>query len=161
MTSHESRDLCPDEGCFNCCFVMLKLVQSTNNKSLHSKCTPFGLATVVQHCPTPPSYSGMRERSSCILSAAWVWAWTTCACCLQCAPGCLQLQAISDADGSAVLHNQSCTSISSDSSTPALSLPPASLNASWTAAPTTSPLLPVLDLCHQVQSVWLMPGPLG
>ena len=102
----------------------------------------------------------MRARSSFRAIAAWAWVWVIVrACCLQCAPGCLQLQAISDADGSAVLHrSQSCTSISSDSSTPAVTLPPASLNATWTAAPPTSPQLPVLDLCNQVQSIWLMEG---
>ena len=109
-------------------------------------------------CTVHPLSSGMRACSSFLAIAAWV---ATCASCLQCAPGCLQLQALSDADGSSVLHSQSCTAISSDSSTPALSLLPASLNASWSAAPTTSPQLPVLDLCNQVQSVWLMQGSLG
>ena len=122
-------------------------------------CSPAVGTKSVKAYAILPSFIGMEARFFILAIAAWAWAWSTCARCLQCAPDCLQLQAISVADGSAVLHSQSCTSISSESSTPALSLPPASLNASWTAAPTTSPLLPVLDLCNQVQSVWLMPGP--
>ena len=131
----------------------LSLQGRTRHYSLNEQCS-WLFAWVL-----PASSGGMRAHSYFRAIAAWAWAWATCACCLQCAPGCLQLQAISDAGGGAVLHSQSCTSISSESSTPALSL---LLNATWTAAPTTPPLpLPVLDLCNQVQSVWLMQGRLG
>ena len=90
--------------------------------------------------------------------------------CLQCAPACQPLPEIvsSNSSSSAFLDPLSCYVIDSSSHTPSLSLLPPlgspSATITWTsaaAAAAAAPVpqqLPVLDLCNQVQSIWLMPG---
>ena len=70
-----------------------------------------------------------------------------------------------------LLDDGSCSSASSTSSTPCLIIPPTTAGArgsgsthpsnftttTWMPSPTSAQQ-PVLDLCNQVQSIWLMPG---
>ena len=83
----------------------------------------------------------------------------------QCAPGCLPLQGVlpqggSDAATAAALVGGSCYTLNSAASTPNLSvLPGSSSNSSSSYSTTwasTSAASPVLDLCNQVQSIWLL-----
>ena len=86
--------------------------------------------------------------------------WLAAAYCLQCAPaGCQPLTSYAFASGA-------CYYLASPASTPALTLQPtSSLNSTlstWASVPAAAAgaqQLPVLDLCNQVQSIWLLQGP--
>ena len=86
--------------------------------------------------------------------------WLAAAYCLQqCAPtGCQPLTSSDFASGA-------CYYLASPASTPALTLQPtSSLNSTlstWASVPAAAGAqqLPVLDLCNQVQSIWLLQGP--
>ena len=82
-----------------------------------------------------------------------------CATSLDCAPGCQALQELSaSSPGAVTLDGGSCYSVGSAYSTPALSV--FSSTAEWAPSPPQGlpPATPVLDLCNQVQSIWLQPG---
>ena len=110
----------------------------------------------------------------CLL-ACCCWAWARSACCLEAlgcgAPGCTPVLLQPDHGSSSqqlLLERGACYSVSSAStfSAPSLTVPPGS--SSW--SPATQPQLqqeqqqqlppPVLDLCNQVQSIWLPQGAL-
>ena len=97
-------------------------------------------------------------RASLLLLLAWA---ATIRCSPVCSPTCQPLAGTYD--GSAALLLQSglcytCTSLTSTSS-----LPPLASNTTtvWSAsAPSQQLSPPVLDLCNQVQNIWVMPGKL-
>ena len=105
----------------------------------------------------------------CLL-ACCCWAWARSACCLEAlgcgAPGCTPVLLQPDGSGSQqlLLERGACYSVSSARtfSTPSLSVQPAG-DTSWSPSPQLEQqqqLLPppVLDLCNQVQSIWLPQG---
>ena len=82
-----------------------------------------------------------------------------CATSLDCAPGCQALQELSaSSPGAVTLDGGSCYSVGSAYSTPALAV--SSSTAEWAPSPLLPAAPPVLDLCNQVQSIWLQPGAL-
>ena len=87
--------------------------------------------------------------------------WAVYVSCQQCSPGCTPLQdAITSSGGSdttTLLHGPgsgACYRVSSDAHTPSLTLLGGSQNTTWASA--TQPDLPVVDLCNQVQDIWVM-----
>ena len=94
----------------------------------------------------------MATRNKAILLLAFTWA-----CCASLVTACQPLQGLlSNSNFSAVLDG-ACHSAcgSATSPNPALSLP---VHHTWASAP---PQLAALDLCNQVQTIWLMQGACG
>ena len=95
------------------------------------------------------------------------WAAVYCVYCLGCAPGCqplLDAPTFKNEDGgeALLLDGGSCYSCWSTDSTPCLSVPPiynstSNITTTWGPSPASAQQ-PVLDLCNQVQSIWLMQG---
>ena len=106
-----------------------------------------------------------RARASMNRLLLLLGCWLAAAyCCQPCAPvGCQPLQ---DAPAH-TFAGGACYYLSSSANTPALTLPPtpcahpSSLNSTcntWASVPAAQQL-PVLDLCNQVQSIWMLQGP--